>query len=363
MSENKRILDENIANLDKNLEVKTSLDVDDVVFYDVKKAPFKLYGACKDELDVFKRMPENIAENVSEGVKNLNFNTAGIRVRFSTDSDYVAIKAVMPSLRRMSHMALTGSSGFDMYLCENGSYRFIKTFVPPQDAENGYESIVYFADKKTRCLEINFPLYSRVDELYIGVRSGSEVSECDGYKYDKPVLYYGSSITQGGCASKPGNSYQSIISHELDCDYINLGFSGSAKGEREIAEYIADIDCSVFVCDYDYNAPTLEHLKKTHLELYKVFRAKNHDTSVIFVSAPTVDSANKDKVDRKQVILDTYNYALSNGDKNVSFVDGMEMFSGKYGNVYTVDGAHPTDAGFLRMAEYIGSHVKKMLKA
>jgi len=363
MADKKRIEEDNIANIDKNLEVKTTLGVDDVVFYDTKKAPFKLYGACKEELDVFKRMPENIAETVSNGVKSLNFNTPGIRVRFMTDSDYVAIKAVMPSLRRMSHMALTGSSGFDMYLIENGTYRYIKTFVPPQDAEQGYESIAYFGGKKNRCLEINFPLYSRVDELYVGIRTGASVYECDGYKYDKPVLYYGSSITQGGCASKPGNSYQSIISHELDCDYINLGFSGNAKGEKEIAEYVADVDCSVFVCDYDYNAPTVDYLRETHLELYKIYRAKNPDTPIIFVSAPTVDAGNKNKIDRKQVILDTYNYAISNGDNNVSFVDGMEMFGGKYGNVYTVDGTHPNDAGFLRMAEYIGGAVEKALKA
>ena len=362
MAEEKKIVEDDIAKVDKNLEVKTTLEEKDIVFYDVKKAPFDLYGLYLEELDVFKRMPEAVAESVSKSVASLNFNTAGGRVRFTTDSDYVAIKCVLPMVRNFSHMPRTGTSGFDLYEVEDGTCTYVKTFVPPKDMTDGYESIAYLKGKKRRCFEINFPLYNRVDELYVGLREGSYVESGDKYKYAKPVLYYGSSITQGGCASKPSNSYQSIISHDLDCDHINLGFSGSAKGEKEIAEYLASIDASVFVCDYDYNAPNAEHLKATHLPLYKTYREKKPDTPIVFVTGVKVHYPNEDLIKRKQIIFDTYMYALSQGDKLVSYIDGNTMFGGRYGNVYTVDGAHPNDAGFLRMADIIGREVEKMLK-
>ena len=357
----KKITEDDIAKIDKNLAVQTTLDVDDIVFYDVKKAPFQLYGLYLGELDVFKRMPEAVAEQVSPGVKSLNFNTAGGRVRFSTDSDYVAIKCKLPMVRNFSHMPRTGSTGFDIYEVKNGTYSYIKTFVPPKDMTDGYESLAKLPSKKMRYFEINFPLYNRVDELYIGVREGSTVAEGAKYKYEKPVLYYGSSITQGGCASKPSNSYQSIISHDLDCDHINLGFSGSALGEKTIVDYLASLDVSVFVCDYDGNAPNAEHLLATHLPLYKTYREKNPDTPIIFKSAGRVCYTNEDLKKRRKIVFDTYMYALSVGDTRVSFIDGNTIMGGRYGNVFTVDGVHPNDAGFLRMADVIGAEVERML--
>ncbi len=356
MSKPVKQIEDNISKIDKNFEVKCSLEQNDIEFYDSKSYPFCLYGLYKDELNVFKRMPEDVAESVSDGVKSLNFNTAGIRVRFKTDSDYIAIKCIMPTVTMYSHMPLTAKAGFDMYEVNGGKYTYVKTFVPPIDMKAGYESIAYVKGGSLHEYEINFPLYNRVSELYIGVRQGSSVDRGSDYKYSKPVLYYGSSITQGGCASKPGNSYEAIISHDLDCDYINLGFSGCAKGETEIAKYIASLDVSVFVCDYDYNAPSEEHLRSTHLPMYKIFRESNPKTPIIFVSAPCIPG-NK-RHGRKQIIFDTYKYASENGDKNVYFVEGDKIYDERYSNVYTVDGTHPNDAGFLRMAEVIGRKIK-----
>lgn len=106
------------------------------------------------------------------------------------------------------------------------------------------------------------------------------------YAVKKPVVYYGSSITQGACASRPGNCYESILSRRLDCDYINLGFSGSAKGEDAIVDYIIGLDMSVFVMDYDYNAPTPEHLEKTHSKMFKAIRAEHPTLPIIIMPRP-----------------------------------------------------------------------------
>ena len=126
-------------------------------------------------------------------------------------------------------------------------------------------------DKKTeREITINFPLYSSVADLYIGLDETAVLKKSLGYKHKKPIVFYGSSITQGGCASRPGNAYESIISRALQTDYINLGFSGNAKAEDEIAQYIKDLDMSVFIYDYDHNAPNLKHLEDTHQRMFSL---------------------------------------------------------------------------------------------
>ena len=252
-----------ISKIDKNFQVDTKLDKEDIKFYSIEEAPFKIYGVFKEN-EKYRRMPEDVAKSVSDGVYRLHSNTAGARVRFATDSPYIAINAVMGALGKMSHFPRTGSGGVDMYA--DGVY--VKTFVPAFDITNGYESIFEFEKKEMREITINFPLYSEVKDLYIGLHNGADIKAAKPYKTDKPIVYYGSSITQGGCASRPGMSYEAIVSREFDCDYINLGFSGNAKAEDEIADYIKNLDMSVFVYDYDHNAPTTEHLKKTHERMF-----------------------------------------------------------------------------------------------
>ena len=118
---------------------------------------------------------------------------------------------------------------------------------------------------------------------------------------------------------------------------------------------------SAFVSDYDHNAPTIEHLENTHFALYKTIRAKNPDIPYIMVTRP--DYRNHDESEsRRQVILKSYRDALALGDKNVYFVDGKEFFVGKYTDMCTVDGIHPTDLGFSFMADHIEDALKKALK-
>ena len=351
---------EDIAKIDKNLEVKTTLEEKDICFYDVKKAPFDLYGHYKNDLSVFKRMPDEVAQKVSKGVASLALNTAGIRVRFKTDSDYIAIKCKMPMVRLMPHMPLTGSSGFDLFEIIDGAYYYVKTFVPPKDMTDGYESIAYLPDKKMRDFVINFPLYNRLNELYVGIREGSKLEHGNKYKYEKPVLYYGASSVQGACACKPSGCYQTIISQRLDCDHINLGFSGSSYAEEAMVDYLVSLDPSVFVMHYNSSAKSADHFRETHLPLYMKFREKHPDTPIVFVSHHYFEHTNLDRIERRNIVMDTYNYALSHGDYNVSYVDGYAIFGGYNRGYYTVDGVHPNDAGFLRMADVVGYEIQRM---
>lgn len=351
-----------IENIDKNLKVENSFSVDDLCLYDARSEPFDIYGLynAKEE-PVFKRLPDDVAASTNDGVKALAKNTAGGRVRFTTDSSYIAIKVIMPNIIRFPHMTLAGTAGYDLYVKEGSKDIYKGTFMPPAEMTNGYESIIRFEDRATRNVTIHFPLYNDVDTLYIGLQKNAIVDHGAKYAYDKPILYYGSSITQGGCASRPGNCYPNIISAKLSCDHINLGFSGSARAEEVITDYMSTLDFSIFVSDYDHNAPSVEHLIKTHEKMFLKIRNTHPDTPVIFISKPDFDKNMEQNIIRRDVIYRTYMNAFSRGDKNVFFIDGERLFKDENRDACTVDGCHPNDAGFVRMAEVISHTIESIL--
>lgn len=333
-----------VSKVDNNFVIETKIDKNDIRFYNIEDAPFKIYGVFKEN-GKYRRIPENVARKVSDGVYMLHSNTSGGRVRFVTDSPYIAIHTKMDDLGKVPHFALTGSIGLDMYV----NNHYAKTFVPPFDIKDGYESLFEFDKKEQREITINFPLFSNVSELYIGLQEDAIIKEAAPYKNAKPIVYYGSSVTQGGCASRPGMSYPAIISRKFNYDYINLGFSGNAKAEDEITEYIKNMDMSVFVYDYDYNAPSVEHLEKTHEKMFKAIREKNPFLPVIIMSRPKHFLTEVEKT-RRGIIENTYLNAISVGDKNVYFIDGSAL-TGLCKDDGTVDNCHPTDLGFVSMAE------------
>lgn len=347
----------NISRIDKNFVVQTNLNIDNIRFYSLEDERISLYGVFYEN-GMYRRLPERVAESVSEGVNALHIHTAGGRVKFATDSSFVAIKAVMSEIGRMSHFALSGSSGFDMYVGENEEY--YNSFIPPYDLKDGYENVICFDSRKRRDITINFPLYSGVSQLYIGLENDALLEKSCGYKYEKPIVFYGSSITQGGCASRPGNSYESIVSRELKADYINLGFSGNAKAEDSIAEYISSLEKLCFVYDYDYNAPSVEHLENTHQKMFLRVRESNPDLPIIILSRPKYILNDEEKI-RLEIIENTYNQAIASGDKNVYFISGRELM--EYAkNDGTVDGCHPNDLGFYSMARPLIKLLKDILK-
>lgn len=349
-----------ISDIDKNFAIETNLDLPGIVWLDAKDAPFTIHGLYRSEKGKpFIRMPEEIAQKISGGVAALNFNTAGGRIRFRTDSPYVAISCKKPDSGYMHHMTKQGQSGFDLYRSDAGNYTFVGPLIP---GGTGDYSFVKDTDGKLHTYTLDMPLYDGVNEVYIGLKKGSELDCAEPYQYRKPILYYGSSITQGGCASRPGNAYQAMISRRFDADYINLGFSGNAKGEPAMIEYLASIDSSVFVCDYDHNAPSAAHLRKTHYPLYAAYRAAHPDTPIILASRGDYHPDIPDIVERREIVMETYDRALADGDKNVRFVDGMHLFDGDFADSCTVDTCHPNDLGFFRMAQKFGDVIEEILK-
>ena len=335
-----------ISAIDKNFHVGSTINKEGIKFYDAKCVPFSIHGLMNTE-GVFHRIPISVAKSINDGVKYLNYNTAGGRVRFKTNSPYVAISVEYFSLGRMPHFAFCGSIGFDLY---EGT-RYVKTFTPAVDPHAEFESIINLGEQRMRDITINFPLYSSVKKLYIGLDENAKIEQPEKYSNQMPIVYYGSSITQGGCASRPGTCYQAHISRRFNADYVNLGFSGNARAEDAIIDYIKGLDMGLFVYDYDHNAPTSEYLKATHEKMFLAVREANPSLPIIMMSRP-LHKHNRtiDDEERMKIIKQTYENAKDRGDRNVYFLDGDDLTE-LCGNEGTVDNCHPTDFGFASMAD------------
>ncbi len=352
-----------IGDIDKNLKVETNLDLPDLKWLTPLDEPLSLHGIHSySETDGYLRLPLDVARATNDGVFELAKHTAGGRIRFRTDSSHIAAKVYVSNRDIMPHITAIGQSGFDLYTEDDRIHSYINSCRPSFAEEKAgtfsYE-FLQRTDGRMHTYCINMPLYSDVKAFYIGFDPDAQLVKAEDYTIAKPVLYYGSSITQGGCASRPGNSYQGFISRRFDCDYINLGFSGSARGEAAISDYLASLDPSVFVLDYDYNAPDPDHLRATHEPLFQNFRAAHPATPVVMVTHPVYTAP--DDPERRDIIYTTYQNALEGGDRNVYFLDGRDMIGDDCRDSCSVDGCHPNDFGFYRMGKSIGDVMEPII--
>ena len=334
--------------------------MDGVVFYDVKKAPFSIHGLMDvNETNEFRRLPADVAANTSSEVFGASCDTTGARLRFKTNSRRMILKAKV-NATFMYHITPVMQRGFDVYI----DYPYGSRYLGPTD----------FYDPKCDCIEkifglpegdkeitVNFPLFGRVFDLSIGLDEGASLEAHSPYKNEKPIVFYGSSITHGACASRPGKSYEAMISRKYNYDFVALGFSGAAKAEDAIVEYMSGLEMSAFVSDYDHNAPDVEYLKATHHKMYKKIREKNPTIPYFMVTKPNYNYSYADTA-RRAVIMQSYIDAWNSGDRNVYFIDGSAFGNGIDLSDYTIDTVHPTDDGFRRMADYIGDVIAKVMK-
>ena len=343
--------------LDRNLVIETKIDKPDIKFYDVRNAPFDVYGFYNYKTEpIFHRLPTEVGEATSAGVARLERESAGGRVRFSTDSPYVAISVEYESLGRNSHTPLMATGGFDLYEdYPNGisESRFAKAFQPPYDTDKKFEQVISFSSAKKRYFTLNFPLHSVVKNLYIGLAEDAFVAGGAKYRNRRPVVVYGSSIVHGTGPTRPGLTYTNELARRLNLDITNLGFSGNAKAEQAIVDYMSELDMSIFVCDYDHNAPTVEHLQKTHKAMYDSFREHQPNTPYVVISRPDFSPSVASSAQRRDVIIDTYRHARELGDKNIYYIDGESFCLGRDENDTTIDNCHPNDLGNSLMADGI----------
>ena len=335
----------------------------DVKFYSPLNEPFSLYGLIYED-NRYLRMPRAIAETVSEGVRNQSQHTTGGRVCFKTNSPYITLSCKC-YFYWDGWMPVTGTHGFAVSIREGKEHFFRGLVAPKHDTRSSFSAIVEMPkDGKERDVIIYFPINTGVSEVYIGLAEGASLSKWDGYTYESPIVFYGSSITHGASSSMPCNSYAAMLSRRFDANYINLAMSGHCKAEPQMIDYIASLPMSMFVYDYDHNAPTVEYLEQTHYAGYLRFREARPDTPIILASRPNFDSPVQEGEApiRREIVLATYEKALAAGDKNVTYAEGREIYSTFCKNGFACDNVHPNDIGFYHMANVFAPYVEKYLK-
>lgn len=347
-----------LEDIDKNF-ASPQYDKNDIEWYDIKKEPFSIFGVIEED-GQFVRMPENVAQNVNNGVMALHKCTAGGRIRFSTDSPIIAVYADVPDMNLGTQL---GEFGFDVYCDEGKDKGFVGACSPDYHNKkvNGLVKITGRSfEKGMHYYTVNMPLYCSAQNIFIGVKKGSKVDKGFEHINKLPIVYYGSSITQGAAASRPGMCYENIIYRKNNIDYVNLGFSGSAQGETVMAEYIASLKMGAFVYDYDYNAPNAQHLKETHEPFFNIIRKAYPDIPVIMISKPCTNIEDFDNKICRDIVKATYLLAKEKGDNNVYFIDGSTFFKGEHKKDCTFEYCHPTDIGFSFMAEDIYNVLKEI---
>lgn len=352
-----------LTEIDKNFFKKEASPNEN--WLSVQNHPFEIYGVSYDESkQTFVRMPISVAKQTNEAIEFLNTYTAGGRLLFATDSSKISVKCRFPNVEGvglMAHMPITGSNGFSIYVNNN----FVGVVYPEWDKFINEKEIEFSATfniavyKGMKEIKIYFPLYGNVKEFYVALEDGAKLLSPQRYRSKKPIVFYGNSITQGGCASRPGNDYEAYIERRFNSDYINLGFSGSGKGEKVIAEHIVSLNPSIVVMDYDYNAPDLEFLEKTHYPFYKTIRNALKDVPIIFITNANDNRALSEE--RRKLIKRNYLRTIEEGDLNTAYISGLELLGEENRTACTVDGTHPNDLGFYRMAQGIGDVIEKYL--
>ncbi|MCF0233934.1 MAG: SGNH/GDSL hydrolase family protein [Thermoguttaceae bacterium] len=334
-------------------------------WYDATKWPVE--NKCWNDVDrYFARFPARAKGVVTDSVWNLSQHSAGEVVRFRTNATQIKVRyKLYSSGLAMEHMPATGVSGLDLYAFDDESktWRWVGCTKPGKQSDE--KSWIDGIEAKTRDFQIYLPLYNGVDALSIGVPEGAEFTALSP-RTDKPVVYYGTSIAHGGCASRPGNCYTAMLNRRLDMPVVNLGFSGSARMEIAIAELLGEIDAAVYVIDALPNMGP-ELVAERAVPFLKKLREARPDTPIILVedramSFSWIKPSQQDFHKRNRAELKKAFDELSPNDANLHYVAGDTILGEDLDFDGTVDGSHPNDLGMWRQANVLEDAIRAVLK-
>lgn len=301
----------------------------------------------------YDRMPASYKEKLRPPVWDLSKSSAGITVRFRSNSTTIHAKWELLNNFNMNHMAATGIKGLDLYTRNKNNWRYVNTARPT--AKKNEVMLINNMTAVMREYKFFLPLYDGIVQLEIGIDS-SAVMKKPAPANQKPVVFYGTSITQGGCASRPGMVYTSIISRKLDRECINFGFSGNGRMEKPVAELMAATDALFYVIDCVPNM-SLEQMNTNPDSLVAIIRHKRPATPIVFVESimyakTFLDDKLKTEIEEKNAALkNQYKKLLGKGYRNIFYIESKQALGDDH--EATVDGVHFTDLGFMRFADFL----------
>jgi hypothetical protein len=332
----------------------SSADVrDGVAWHDVRVLGVEGQGWA-DTAAPFDRLPGRAEKLVRASVWGLSRHSAGLAVRFETDATEIHATWKLRSANlAMNHMAATGVSGLDLYVKVDGKWRWLAVGRPT--AQENKARLVGGIPAGRREFMLYLPLYNGVESVSLGLPAAAKLWKAAPRKSGlKPIVFYGTSITQGGCASRTGMVHTAILGRWLDAPVINLGFSGNGRMEDEVAKLMAELDVSVYVLDCLPNIGPDVVTAQTE-PVVKILRAAHPDTPIVLVEDRSyADSflitSKRQRNETSRVALKAaFGRLKAAGDDNLYYIEGEDLI-GDDGEG-TVDSSHPTDLGFYRQAE------------
>jgi len=334
-------------------------------WYDAKDLDVEGRGYA-DVKEYYDRLPAKAEGVVRDAVWGLSRSSSGMCVWFDADTPSISVRWTLrsPSLA-LPHMAATGASGVDLYgKAADGTWRWIAVGKPTGPENNAPLASTLAAGMRT--YRVYLPLYNGVTSVQIGLPADAQIARTkDATLGKKPIVFYGTSIMQGACASRTGMAQSSIVGRRLGAPVINLGFSGNGKMEPEVARLLAELDPAVYVLDALPNCDAKEVAERTE-PLVRALREAHPNTPIVLVEDRTYGDSywNPSRLERNVTSRKEYKAAyqrlLKAGVSGLTYVEGNQLL--REDGEDTVDGSHPTDLGFMRYADVLAPIIKPLLK-
>ena len=302
----------------------------------------------------YDRLPASYKGFVREPVWNLSKNSAGLSIRFLSNSSVITAKWELLNNFSMNHMPDTGIKGIDLYFKNNDKWQYINTGIPT--GFNNEYRLIDNMDNELREYKIFLPLYDGIKNIEIGVDNSSFIQKPKKSER-KPIIFYGTSITQGACASRPGMAHTNIISRKLDRNVINFGFSGNGRMEYPISKLISESEPAFYVIECMPNMYPPDLVSSNTIPLVDVIRSKNPNTPIVLVDLFTspINTLDKNAVkgtnEMNNALRNEYKKMIDKGYQNIIYIESSNALGNDFEG--TVDAVHFTDLGFLRYSAFL----------
>lgn len=311
----------------------------------------------------FDRLPARAKGVVRDAVWDLSRHTAGMSCRFQTDASAIYIRyELLNDLLAMAHMPATGVSGVDLYGRVEGGWNWLATTRP---ASKSIETIL--ADGIApgfREYLLHLPLYNGVTSMQIGLPKDSTFGPI-APRTARPIVWYGTSITQGGCASRPGMAFTNILARRINVPILNFGFSGNGRMEMEVTRFLAELGPCLIINDCMANM-TLEGVRERAVPMTKLLREAHPQVPILFLEDRTWSDAplKPDRaklVERTNALREAFDSLRQAGVEHLHYKTGEDLLG--QDNEGTVDGSHPNDLGMMRYADVLEPVIRQILAA
>lgn len=348
-------------------------------YYDVRELELPVLGKgfqdCIRTNDTisdgfFTRLPADIQHTLRKAKWDLGQNSAGLAIRFRTNSKCIGAEWQPLNNFGMAHMTPTGVKGLDLYTLEDGEWLFVGAGQPY--GKNPKNVFIRRMDGQMREYIMYLPLYDGIINLSIGIDSTAviekpHVADLVPSKNNLPIVFYGTSVTQGGCATRPGMAYPAIIERELHRETINLGFSGNGRMDKVLGDKIATIKASMFVIDCLANC-TSQIVKDSTEHFIRAIASANPDVPILMVSNycypyQYLDAQFHKDTQEENALWKEFAEKFRKEGYNVRYIDAYANGNMKKSPIGpdhegTVDGVHMTDLGFQRFAKFLMKYIK-----